>query len=375
MKILIIVRVLWPGGVQRIAFAEAKGLMNLGHDVDLVFIRDTGRITYEENINYRVIYTNDINNRFAGKLLKIITDHYAPQRGNDATVDIDLIRKFEHSINNKYDIIYCFDEFTALFVKRLKKRFKTKIVVLIHEVAFKNGSALSKLIQKYACKNADLILTNTRSNLNLLREYGYNDSYEVYPGLYSKNNSASFDERENIAISVTMWDFGRHPEIFINVAKNLKNGKIVLIGNWADNAYLEKFRNIIKQEHLSNKLYITGSISEEDLNKFYLKAKVSIRFGYEEKGPGMGSLESLSFGLPIIYNNGIGIKEILKDNLNGFVVGSNDYLEITKKIDILFSNKDLWESLHSNNLQLSHKYSWDSHNTKLNNILKECVIN
>ena len=104
MKILIIVRILWPGGVQRIAFAEAKGLIDLGNDVDLVFIRDTGRVGYDDKIKYNAIYKTDIQNRFIGKILKIITHHYSPERGSDATVDLDLIYKFEHSITKKYDI-------------------------------------------------------------------------------------------------------------------------------------------------------------------------------------------------------------------------------------------------------------------------------
>ncbi len=373
MKILIIVRILWPGGVQRIAFAEAKGLIDLGNDVDLVFIRDTGRVRYDDKIKYNAIYKTDIQNRFIGKILKIITHHYSPERGSDATVDLDLIYKFEHSITKKYDIIYCFDEFTALFVKRLKKIFKSKIIVLIHEVALKEGGFLSKSIQKYACKNADLILTNTKFNLNLFKEYGYNNSYEVYPGLYYKNNPTDFYEKENIAISVTMWDSGRHPEIFLNIARNLNFGKIVLIGNWADNFYFDKFKNTIKNENLSHKLSVTGAVSEEELNEFYLKAKVSIRFGYNEKGPGMGSLESLSYGLPIIYNNGIGIKEILEDNINGYKLNENDYSKIANQINILFSNNELWENIHKNNLKIANEYSWESHNIKLNKILENTL--
>jgi hypothetical protein len=39
MRIAIIVRLLWPGGVQRIAIEETRGLQQLGHDVLLLFLR------------------------------------------------------------------------------------------------------------------------------------------------------------------------------------------------------------------------------------------------------------------------------------------------------------------------------------------------
>ena len=192
-------------------------------------------------------------------------------------------------------------------------------------------------------------------------------------GYITKNNPTDFYEKENIAISVTMWDSGRHPEIFLNIARNLNFGKIVLIGNWADNFYFDKFKNTIKNENLSHKLSVTGAVSEEELNEFYLKAKVSIRFGYNEKGPGMGSLESLSYGLPIIYNNGIGIKEILEDNINGYKLNENDYSKIANQINILFSNNELWENIHKNNLKIANEYSWESHNIKLNKILENTL--
>ena len=39
MRICIVVRLLWPGGVQRTALAEAEGLTKIGNEVDLLFIR------------------------------------------------------------------------------------------------------------------------------------------------------------------------------------------------------------------------------------------------------------------------------------------------------------------------------------------------
>lgn len=183
MKIAIIVRILWPGGVQRIVFAEAEGLSRLRNDVDLIFKRKTARYTYNSEIPYRVIHDDKVNSRFTAKLLRRITTHYNPQRGSDATVDMDLIRRFEHSIKNEYDIIYYFDEFSAFFSNYSKEKFHHKVVVLIHKVAVTGGSFLSKVVQKRALKNADLILTNTKENLILLKGAKYENSFELYPGL------------------------------------------------------------------------------------------------------------------------------------------------------------------------------------------------
>lgn len=373
MKIAIIVRILWPGGVQRIAFAEAEGLTRLGNDVDLIFIRKTNRYTYNSKIPYKVIYDDKVKSRFLAKLLRKITTHYNPQRGSDSTVDLDLIRKFAHSIKKQYDIIYYFDEFSAFFSKHSKKKFFHKVVVLIHEVALTNGSLLAKIVQSRALKNAELILTNTKENLQLLKEAGYDNSFEVYPGLNQHSEIPGFGTRENVAISVTMWDFGRRPEVLIEIAKNLNFGKILLCGDWTDIAYMNKLKKKIIEEKVEKKVEITGPISEERLENLYKNAKISIRFGYNEKGPGMGSLESIAWGIPLIINSGIGIKEQIINWKNGVVVDESNSKVVANTIEELFKDQFQWERMSHNNILLSEELGWDKHNAKLNDLLQSLL--
>lgn len=373
MKICIIVRILWPGGVQRTAFAEAEGLSRLGNKVDLIFIRSTKKYLYSADINYKILYNDNVNKRMLGRIFRKITSYYSPGRGADATVDIDLIYKTEHNLKDKYDIIYYFDEFSALFQGYNKKKHANKTAVLIHEVALFNGSKLSKFVQRRSIKNSDIVLTNTKENLDLLNKFGVKNVYEVYPGLVLHNNIPNFDSRENIAVSVTMWDSGRKPEVLLEIAKKIKHGKIIIAGSWADNKYLEDFRKVISENNLCGRLIVTGTIEENDLINLYKKAKVSIRFGYNEKGPGMGNLESISWGLPLIINNGIGIKEVIKDNVNGYIVNESDYKNIAILIDELFNNNDKWSTISKKNAILAHELSWHDHCLKLNLIFEKIL--
>ena len=375
MRICIIVRILWPGGVQRIAFAEADGLRKLGNDVDLIFIRATNRYTYSQKLNYKVLYGNDVSKRFLGRLFKRITMHYSPERGEDATIDIDLIYKTEHNLKKQYDIIYYFDEFSALFQKFNNKRYKNKTVVLIHEVKILDGSLLSRLVQRRAIKYSDIVLTNTHQNLDLLKRAGIKNAYEVYPGLVLHDKVPGFDMREDIVLSVTMWDSGRRPETLLEIAKQMKNGKLIIAGSWTDNNYFKSFKNKLKNSNLENKVIVTGTIDENNLINIYKKAKISIRFGYDEKGPGMGSLESISYGLPLIIDENIGIREIIKDGCNGYIVEPEDSIGIAEKISLLFNDKNIWEKMSKNNLELAKSFSWENHNEKLNEIFKELLKN
>lgn len=370
MRICIIVRILWPGGVQRIAFAEAEGLKKLGNDVDLIFIRSTKRYIYNSNEDYKVIYNEEINKRILGRILRRITMYHLPQRGEEATVDIDLIYRVEHRIKEKYDVIYYFDEFSAFFQNHNRKKFGNKSVVLINEVATLGKSKLAKFVQWWAIRYADIILTISAENLKLLREVGVSNSYEVYPGLMPHKDVPDFHEREDIALSVTMWDYGRKPEVILKIAKSMKHGKIIIAGSWTDYKYMDNIIKSITSNNLGDKIIVTGPIDESDLIVLYKKAKVSIRFGYDEKGPGMGSLESMSWGLPLIINHGIGIKEIVKDGVNGYIVDENNPNRVADLINDLFCDDKKWSTISNQNLSLVDDLSWDKHCAKLNSIFK-----
>ena len=373
MKILIVCRVLWPGGVQRMIFRQAEGLKLLGNEVDLVFIRDTGRYKYPTNLNFETFMTKNRSSKLVDYILKRITSRYSPQRGEDAVVDIDYIRKFQKSITKSYDLIYYSDEFAALFSEIVKKKNKAKLVVMIHEPIKKNGPFLWRQIEKKAIKNCDLVLTHSREAKILLSSIYNARIEEIYLGTDVINEIPGFENRKNYAVSVTMWDYGRHPEKLIEIGRKLSVGKIILIGNWTDNNYLEAMKREIKEKSLDERVVITGQVTENRLRLYYKEAKCSIRFGYNEKGPGMGALESISWGIPIIFNDGIGIKEVAADQKNGFLVDLEDTDLIAKKITHLFDDKKNWEDISKNNLDLATSLSWDEHNKRLNNLFQEIV--
>ncbi|MGC9124396.1 MAG: glycosyltransferase [Thermoplasmata archaeon] len=107
--------------------------------------------------------------------------------------------------------------------------------------------------------------------------------------------------------------------------------------------------------------------------ELYKKSKVSIRFGYNEKGPGMGSLEAISWGLPLIINEGIGIRDLIKDSINGYIVNETDYDKIAQLIDDLFTDKNKWSMISYNNIQLAKDLSWENHCKLLDSIFKKIL--
>ena len=354
-------------------FRQAEGLLSLGNDVHLVFIRDTHRYIYPTNLKYEVFIKGTRSSKIVDYILKKITNKYNPQRGDDAVVDIDYIWKFQKSIKRDYDIIYYTDEFAALFSRLVKRRNKAKLVVIIHEPAEKKGPFLLRFIEKKAIKNLDLVLTHSQEAKRLLNALYNTKVEEIFLGTDVITKIPDFNGRKNYAISVTMWDYGRHPEKLIEIGSKLKNGKIILIGSWTDSKYLESVKREIKKRSLEETVIISEQVTEDELLNYYKVAKCSIRFGYNEKGPGMGALESISWGIPIVFNDGIGIREVAIDQINGFLVNLEDTDSISRKITLLFEDQKLWETMSKNNLDLAISLDWNEHNKRLNKLFQDII--
>ena len=122
-----------------------------------------------------------------------------------------------------------------------------------------------------------------------------------------------------------------------------------------------------------DKVEVTGSISESDLQHLYQKCKVAIRFGYNEAGPGMGSLEAISHGIPLIINSGIGIKEVVSNNVNCIIVDEQNPQIVADVIEELSHNQLLWDKISESEKELAKSLSWESHALKLEKILTDIV--
>ena len=61
-----------------------------------------------------------------------------------------------------------------------------------------------------------------------------------------------------------------------------------MAGHWARKDTMDEFIS-----KYGKYVEVTSKISEKELNELYSKASVLVRFGFNERGPGMGVLEAM----------------------------------------------------------------------------------
>ncbi|MBP1356956.1 MAG: glycosyltransferase family 4 protein [Sulfolobus sp.] len=347
----IAVRLLWNSGVPRVAVEEARVTKAF-----LYIYRDAGGNYDLSNINYKILRKREEKGLLT-PLFTFLTSLYAKHRGVDATVDLDLIIKAVRIIKG-FTLFH--DQFAGITGYLRKIMYGEDYAVYLHETSLPIKGLKYSFIREMERKvlgNARVVITNSQWNKSVLEEYGFSAEV-VYPGCYpvEKINEKK-DER--IVLAVSTWDSGRKPEIYGEIAKRVR-GKFIMAGSWTREDTMKEFIS-----KYGKYVEVTGRVSDEELNRLYNRASVLVRFGFNERGPGMGVLEAMCHGVPVVVNEQLGGKELVTQGVNGYIV--RDISEAVDRINEIFEDqykfsREAWET--------GKRLSWRNHGEKLKEIIE-----
>lgn len=365
MKIIILLRILWTGGAQKIAIQEAKELTKLGHEVEIVFLRGSEFSGYSDLLReVRFTVFSESGDSILSPFYNYITRKFAPERGNESRIDFNLIRSFWKYLEGKnIDYLICHDQFAGLAGYYTNRKLGIKYSVFMHERVFLYSlPILGKIwfrIENKVLRNAvnvfsisDRVGESTTKCHNVMVETNL-------PGMDLNSEIKSFQEKEDSVICSSMWDYGRRPIIYLNIINEIKNFKMYVVGNWRIPELKIQFQEAIKARGLENRVIIKSGITETELILLFQRSKFCFRFGWEA-GIGTSSMEAIQQGLPLITNEDLGIASIIQQYSAGLVVKEIDSIAIKNFIE-KYNDAKKYDDLRLNIIALSKKYSWANH--------------
>jgi glycosyltransferase involved in cell wall biosynthesis len=366
MKIVILVRILWSAGAQKIAIHETIELKRLGYDVDLIFLRrgKTWKV-YEDLLTrsgYKVI--SEGRNSIFTRLYSFITGLFMQDRKGEGRVDYNLLRKFPKFIaGSKPDKIICHDEWAGIAGYAAKKKLGISYEVFLHErLGGLNVFMLGNLAERYRMK---ILLTASR--LYSVTGKISQDTYERFgiksipdPPGFEDLVSADIKDRVHRVVSVSMWDIGRNPFFYIDLEKVLPNYEILLLGNWRSQEYYDLFTRSLPKD---TNIRIERNISEERKRLLISESMFLVRFGNMEFGLATAVIESISYGTPVIINSALGTAEMIKKYGAGYVLESADPKLVADKI--VNTTEEKYKQLMENVSTLRKSWRWKDHVEKL----------
>ncbi|MEM0136687.1 MAG: glycosyltransferase, partial [Thermoplasmatales archaeon] len=205
MKIIILVRILWTSGAQKIAIEEAKTLTTLGHEVKLVFLREAESGKHLKSMLRNVEY--EIFSQAPPRwIYSEITGLFMPDRKGEGTVDYDLLKDYSKSIKGgEADYIICHDQWAGIAGLRINKSLGVPYSVFCHERI--TGGYTVPVLGKYAKKTERNVLKNATKVFGVTKRVACSvqDVYGIeatpnLPGMDLKEY-ASFSDKKNVLIA------------------------------------------------------------------------------------------------------------------------------------------------------------------------------
>lgn len=190
-------------------------------------------------------------------------------------------------------------------------------VVYLPEIDYGAFNSLRDMIPaKYTLKNADLIISVSKSNqMELLKRINPKKNVLVYNGVPVEDFYPGKKDKKDIAITVGGIKHSnlkrKGLEIFVKTARHLTDIPFIVIGEFIDNS-IDYLKSIA-----SNNVEFTGRISNEELLEWYQQAKIYVQPSAHE-GFGISVAEAMLCECIPVVSDRFALPELVGDV--GFVV-------------------------------------------------------
>jgi glycosyltransferase involved in cell wall biosynthesis len=327
MRVLILGSVALPipppaqGGTEWIAYYQAKGLAEKGHEVILFGAQGTSENFKDvKNIKVVEIGKGDVSkgSKSQRKLDPRFTESSRLLRLE--TVYLSQICQKLIDMKDEYDIVLNNMRGEAVFLP-LAKMLDKKFTNVMHLPIF---DELADLFKKYNTN----VITISNAQKEKFSDLLYLKT--VYNGVETQKYRFNNEPEDYLLMTGTIgWH--KNQGAAIKVAKKL-GMKLVLAGKVRDEDYLSE----IKKDIDGDKIKLLGELGFEEKVELLKDAKAFVFPILWEEPFGLVMIEAMSCGTPVVaFSNGAA-PEVVRDGKTGFIVANEQEMaEAIKKIDLI----------------------------------------
>ena len=196
-----------------------------------------------------------------------------------------------------------------------------------------------------------ILVNSLFSRESVLRAYGL-DSQVCYLGVDTDLFIPIGQPKESYAVGLGGIYLGKRIELAIESISTIPKAErpnLIWIGNFADPSYLSKLESQAKT--LGVTFIPKVGLSDAELVDTLSRASVMIYTPFLEPF-GFAPLEANACGTPVVAIAEGGIRETIKDGINGFLISNNNPMEMGRAIAKLLSNQNLCREMAQKARQL-----------------------
>jgi glycosyltransferase involved in cell wall biosynthesis len=111
----------------------------------------------------------------------------------------------------------------------------------------------------------------------------------------------------------------------------------------------------------------------DDIYKLYQTASV-FAFPSVEDGFGMVVTEAMTCGLPVIISENVGVKDVVRDGVDGFIVPIRDVAQVAEKLAYLYANPHIRHQMGMAAQKRVTEFTWAHLEARLIDIVEEFYL-
>lgn len=187
------------------------------------------------------------------------------------------------------------------------------------------------------------------------------DSFKSKNRYIMMTNRHAWQKRLEYGITVFSSIIAKYPEY-----------KIVITGK--ESEYTQELKLMVKRLGLDQKVVFAGLLDATVLEEKYKYASIYL-YTAPEEDYGMGIVEAMGQGVPVVAWNKCGPSKIIINNKTGFLVDPNNIEEFVSKVLELVENKKLRLKMSQTAIDLvKNSYSWKKHYSIIDSSINNLVL-
>lgn len=307
--------------------------------------------------------------------------------------NLKAIRQLRKIINEeKFDIIHTHTPMgsvvTRLAAKKARKKYHTRVIYTAHGLHFfKGASAKNWLIfypvEKYLSKYTDTLILINQEDYDLCkRKFKKCKDIQYVPGVGIDEAKFDFEmsekEKHDLRKSVGVKDDDfviiypaeiskRKRQIWLIETINdllKKNSNIHLLLPGKDSLD-GKCQELVKELGLEKQVHFLGY--RKDIPKLLKISNLAISSANQEGLP-VNIMEAMYVGLPIVASDCRGNRDLIQDNVNGYLVSLKDNERFSKSIENIYNDNSKSEEFSHKSKEIIKDYLLDKIMIDMKNI-------
>ena len=368
MKIIYLLASLGSGGAERVVSLLANRMCEDGHDIQIVCLK-----------------YNDVYYTLHDKIKVVAATVHASNR----IMELFWLRKYIQK--EKPDVVIPFTEGVYCFT--ILALWGTRIPIIASERLDPAAMSLPrKFLKRLLLPYADWLVVQTES----IKAYFPKRIQKKTSVIYNPVNDEAFENpcmdsrvqssKQNRIISVARLYPQKNQkmmiEAFAKIADEFPDWQLVIFGEGPLRSSLEL---IVKSLQLDGRVLLPGRTEHvvEELRKskiFCLSSDYegmsnsmieAICVGSDYEGMSNSMIEAICVGLPIVTTNVSGVKELVDDNINGFVVECGNVDRMCSALSSLMGNESLMNCFAQKSFERRRLFQMDVVNNKWNSLINQ----